>query len=31
MRKLSLCSGGVHVQPWNLWRWDDESQRIKPA
>jgi hypothetical protein len=20
--------GGVHVQPGNLWRWDDESQRI---
>ena len=23
--------GGVHVQPGNLWRWDDESQRIGRA
>ena len=23
--------GGVHVRPENLWRWDDESQRIGRA
>ncbi len=34
--RISLCGidrwlGGVHLQPGNLWRWDDESQRIGPA
>ena len=34
--RLSLCGidrwlGGVHLQPGNLWRWDDESQRIRPS
>ena len=34
--RIRLCGidrwlGGVHLQPWNLWRWDDESQRIRAA
>ena len=34
--RVSLCGidrwlGGVHLQPGNLWRWDDEDQRIGPA
>jgi hypothetical protein len=34
--RVSLCGidrwlGGVHLQPGNLWRWNDESQRIGPA
>ena len=33
--RVRLCGidrwlGGVHLQAGNLWRWDDESQRIKP-
>lgn len=34
--RVSLCGidrwlGGVHLQEGNLWRWDDESQRIRAA
>ena len=34
--RVSACGidrwyGGVHLQPGNLWRWDDESQRIGGA
>ncbi len=34
--RVGLCGidrwlGGVHLQPGNLWRWDDESQRIRPS
>ena len=34
--RIDLCGidrwlGGVHLQVGNLWRWDDESQRIKPS
>jgi hypothetical protein len=34
--RVGLCGidrwlGGVHLQPGNLWRWDDESQRISAA
>lgn len=34
--RVQLCGidrwfGGVHLQQGNLWRWDDESQRIRPA
>ena len=34
--RLALCGidrwlGGVHLQAGNLWRWDDESQRIRAA
>jgi hypothetical protein len=34
--RVALCGldrwfGGVHLRPGNLWRWDDETQRIRPA
>jgi hypothetical protein len=34
--RVAVCGfdrwfGGVHVRPGNLWRWDDESQRIGSA
>ncbi len=34
--RIELCGidrwlGGVHLRPGNLWRWDDESQRIRAA